>query len=337
MVYENLVKHIINNGGFCKPLYINSGETGGTGLCNASILYSENKLRMILRNVEYTLYHAEGEQKFQSRYEGPLSYYHRDNDLNLRTTNIYCEVNPITLEIEKSHIIDTTKLDTTPLWNFIGLEDARLIFWNSTYYICGVRRDTRDNGQGRMELSELELGEDYVKEISRNRIEVENPNSYCEKNWMPIKNLPFHFIKWTNPTEIVKVDMENNIATSIYHSETTINDLPYNLRGGSHVIKWDEDCYLSITHECKFIPKNFNGYKDVDYYHRFVIWDKNWNIKHISRSFNFMTAKVEFCIGLEQINDDIIIVIGFQDNGAYAIKLKKYNLNKIIWNLLKRT
>jgi len=74
MVYENLVKHIINNGGLCKPLYIDSEKTGGTGLCNASILYSENKLRMIIRNVEYTLYHAEGEQKFQSRYEGPLSY-----------------------------------------------------------------------------------------------------------------------------------------------------------------------------------------------------------------------------------------------------------------------
>ena len=118
MVYSNFVKLILQEEGIIKPIYINNTDSKGTGLCNASILYSEGKLRMILRNVEYTLYHCEGEQKFQSCHEGPLSYYHRDDDMNLRTENFYCELDPDTLSIKKYTKIDMSKLNVKPRWNF---------------------------------------------------------------------------------------------------------------------------------------------------------------------------------------------------------------------------
>ena len=54
------------------------------------------------------------------------------------------------------------------MWDFVGLEDARLVKWNETYYLCGVRRDTTTNGQGRMELSEIDIKDDSVKELKRN-------------------------------------------------------------------------------------------------------------------------------------------------------------------------
>jgi len=339
MVFENLVKIILELDGIIKPIYIDNKDCQGTGLCNASILYSEGKLRMILRNVEYTLYHCEGEQKYQSCYEGPLSYYHRDDDLTLRTTNFYCELDLETLEIQRYNKIDTSKLDVKPIWDFIGLEDARLIYWDNKYYACGVRRDTTTNGQGRMEFSELEINEIEVNEIevneiNRNRIQVPDSSSYCEKNWMPIKDQPYHFIKWTNPTEVVNVDISQNISKQIFLADKQYQ-LPFDLRGGSQLIAWDDNTYLAIVHECKFVSKNFNGYKDADYYHRFIIWNKDWSIKYISENFNFMTSKIEFCIGLEQVNDNIIIVFGFQDNACYTLKLTKKSLNEIIWKKLK--
>jgi hypothetical protein len=334
MVYSNLVKLILDNNGIIKPLYIDKKDTGGTGLCNASILYVNDKLHMILRNVEYTLHHSEGEQKYQSRYEGPLSYYHRDDDLKLRTTNFYCELNSDTLSIDNYSKIDTSNLDIKPIWTFVGLEDARIVYWNNKYYGVGVRRDTTTNGQGRMEFSELEISKTGVKEINRNRIEVTNKESYCEKNWMPIKDQPFHFVKWTNPTEVVYVDISNNISNATFLSEK-IHNLPLDIRGGSQLIPWDDNTYLSIVHECKFISKNFNGHKDADYYHRFIIWNSDFSIKYISQNFNFMTAKTEFCIGLEQIDDNIVIVFGFQDNACYAIKFSKKIMDNLLWKVLK--
>jgi len=333
-MYENLVKTIINDyNGTIKPLIISSKLTGGTGITNSSLLVEDGKIHLIMRHVEYTLYHCENEQKYQSAQQGPLSYYHREDKKELKTNNYYCELNPETLEIIKTLKIDTSKLDTKPLWTFIGLEDARLVKWKDKYLLCGVRRDTTINGQGRIELSEIIIKEDSVKEINRNRIEVPNINSYCEKNWMPIIDEPFNFVKWTNPTEIVKVNLENNKSEQIYTNNIKHN-LPYDIRGGSPLIEWDKNSYICITHEVDFTLKNQNGFKNADYYHRFIIFNKDYSIKYISDRFNFMTAKVEFCIGLAQYKNDILITFGFQDNSSYIIKINKDRLEELIYDKL---
>ena len=79
-MYENLVKTIINDyNGTIKPLIIDSKLTNGTGITNSSLLVEGDKIHMIMRHVEYTLYHCENEQKYQSAEQGPLSYYHRED------------------------------------------------------------------------------------------------------------------------------------------------------------------------------------------------------------------------------------------------------------------
>jgi len=333
MVYDNLVKYILDNDGLIQPIYIDYKDAKGTGLCNGSLLYVNDTLHLILRNVEYTLHQCQKNKKYQSTYEGALSYYHRDDVLKLITNNFYCVLDEETLKIKDYKKIDTSKLDTEPIWTFVGLEDARLVYWDNKYYGVGVRRDCNTTGQGRMEFSGLDIQDDNVYEVTRNRIEVENKDSYCEKNWMPIKDKPFHFVKWTNPTEIVVVDISKNTSRQIYLS-TEVKDLPFDLRGGSQLIKWYDDTYLAVVHECHFTPNDVNGFKDGVYTHRFVIWNNDWSLKYISQSFNFMTADVEFCIGLEEINDDVVIVFGFQDNGCYAVKVSKKNLNILIWEVL---
>ena len=240
----------------------------------------------------------------------------------------------VSLEIIKYHKIDTSKLDVEPIWTFVGLEDARLVKWLNKYYLCGVRRDTTTNGQGRMELSEIEINEDNVKEIDRFRIEVENKNSYCEKNWMPILNKPFHFVKWTDPTEIVRVDLETKYAQTISQKDKKYKT-KYDIRGGSPLIDWFNNTYLCITHEVDFTLKNQNGHKNASYYHRFVVFNSDYEIIHMTEPFNFITGKVEFCIGLERYIDNILIVFGFQDNGSYLVKISKDNLKDLIENVLK--
>jgi len=342
-MYDNLVKTILEDKeSLIQPLYIKSDVPITGGLCNGSICYNNNILHLILRNVEYTLHCSEGEEKYQSRYEGPVSYYHRDNDLALRTTNFYCTLNPETLVLESYNKINTTKCDSSPLWYFIGLEDARLVNWNNKYYGVGVRRDTTTNGQGRMEFSELDISVNEVNQITEvseiNRFRIESPdiNNYCDKNWMPIKNRPFHFVRWSNPVEVVEVDLNTKTSKVIYSNNIKLY-FPHELRGGSQLIEWDDNSYLSIVHECDFQYKNFNGFKDASYFHRFIIWNNDLSIKYITCSFNFMSSKIEFCIGLEIIDNDVIIIFGYQDNCCYSLKLKKNALNNILWNKLKPT
>jgi hypothetical protein len=315
---KNLVKSIINEGGDIYPLIVPAELTNGTGLMNPSVMVKNGKVIVIIRNVNYTFYHSE-KKLFQHPY-GPLTYIHPEDDVHLRTWNWYCELSE-DFKINKFYKIDTSKFDTyEPLWDFVGLEDARLIEWDNKLFISGVRRDTTTNGQGRMEISEIEVSEDSVKEITRKRIELSsNPDSYCEKNWMPILDMPFHYIKWTNPTELVKIDYDVGLSKTLSLRESI--SLPRDLRGGSQVLPF-QNGYIAITHEVDLFRSEVDR-KDAVYYHRFVVWDKNFNIIKVSPEFHFMDADVEFCIGLADYGDYYLITLGFQDNAAYILKAPK--------------
>tara|TARA_B100000927_G_C16425412_1_gene453214 strand:- start:162 stop:1202 length:1041 start_codon:yes stop_codon:yes gene_type:complete len=334
-MFDNIIKYLINDyETVIKPILIPSELTEGTGICNPSILVEEDKIHLIIRHVEYTLYICENEQKYQSANQGPISYYHREDKNELKTNNYYCELDKDSLEITRYHKIDTSKLDVEPIWTFVGLEDARLVKWSKKYYLCGVRRDTTTNGKGRMELSEIEIKDDSVKEINRSRIEVENKNSYCEKNWMPVLTEPYHFVKWSDPTEVVKVDMKEKYAERITLKEKKYNT-KYDIRGGTPLIEWFDETYLCITHEVDFTLRNINGHKNASYYHRFVIFNKDYEIIQMTEPFNFMTGRIEFCIGMDRLNDEILIAFSFQDNGSYIIRIKEENLKEFIQDVLK--
>ena len=57
---------------------------------------------------------------------------------------------------------------------------TRVFRWNNQLYLCGVRRDVYDNGQGRMELCEIDWTQDHCKEQTRERIQHPSQN-YLEK------------------------------------------------------------------------------------------------------------------------------------------------------------
>lgn len=342
---DNLAKLAIANGGSITPLIIPGELTDGTGLCNVSLFEEENgDIIANIRHVHYTLYHSEFDQKFNCKW-GCLSYLNPEDDIHLITGNYLCKLNPDTLEVDSYQKIDTSKNDITPIWDFHGLEDVRVFRWDGKLYVCGVRRDVKDNGEGRMELCEVEWGKNICIEQTRDRIEVD-PHTYLEKNWMPIFDMPYHFVKWANPLEIVKVNPEDKSTQTvkkgilnIISSETVISKdnkikLPLGLRGSSPVIPFgDKGERMCITHETDFFHHP-GMKKDAHYYHRFLIWDKDWNVISLSKPFKFMGAMIEFCCGLLFKDNHLIISYGYQDNAAYALKLPIKTLLELEWENL---
>lgn len=311
---SSLTKFALQNGGIIRPLIIPAEQTQGTGLMNPSIMNDNGTLRVNIRHVNYTFYHSE-KKTFQHQW-GPLTYLHPENDMHLRTTNYYCELDS-DLNISRCDKIDTSKFDTyEPLWDFVGLEDARLIRWGEKLYITGVRRDTTTNGKGRMELSEILVSDTSVTEINRYRIEPKI-DSYCEKNWMPISNQPFNYVKWSNPTEVVNVDLKTLSATQTHLTDYI--DIGSDLRGGTQVIPWG-DSYLALVHEVDLFTSSV-GRKDAVYRHRFVAWDKDWNITYCSKDFSLMNGHVEFAVGMCYDRDNMLITFGFQDNAAFLLSI----------------
>lgn len=315
----NLAKYALERGGSIRPLIIPSELTSGTGLMNPSVFVDGDKISLILRHVNYTFYHSE--KKLFQHYWGPLTYVHPENDMHLRTTNYYCELDS-DCNLKKYTKIDTSKFDNyEPLWDFVGLEDARLFRWDGKLYTCGVRRDLDTAGTARMDLCEIHVDQDLVVEISRFRIPAPGDNNtYCEKNWMPILDKPFHFVKWTNPTEIVKINPEDKSCETVYMSNE-FYELKRDLRGGSQVIRIGK-FYVACVHEVVFFDSS-TGRKDAIYLHRFVVWDQDFKIVKLSQDFSFMGGDVEFCAGMSKYEDDILLTFGFQDNASYILRMSQ--------------
>jgi hypothetical protein len=240
-----------------------------------------------------------------------------------------CEVDD-NMRIKKYSKIDTSKFPDKELWEFVGLEDARIVRWDEKLYICGVRRDLDEIGTGRMELSEIEITESGVKEINQHRIPTPgNNDSYCEKNWMPILDMPFHFVKWTNGTEVVKYDINTGKTEQVL--VTQWRDLGcIDLRGGSQIIRMNDQYRFALNHET-YLFKSEQGRKDGTYRHRFVIWDNDWNIVKVSKQFAFLNAEVEFAVGMCEYKNDYLITFGFQDNAAYLLKVSQDFVKKFIF------
>jgi hypothetical protein len=324
---SNFVKLALENGGSIYPLIIPHSDLKGPALTNPSIYNDNGKLLLNLRNINYTLYHSE-KKKFQHHW-GPLVYIHPENDQHLRTWNYMCEVDD-NMRIKRYDKIDTTKFPDKELWEFVGLEDARIVRWDEKLYICGVRRDLDLIGTGRMELSEIEITESGVKELKQYRIPAPgNDSSYCEKNWMPILDMPFHFVKWTNGTEIVKYDISTGKTEQVLVTEW--RDLGcIDLRGGSQIIRMNDQYRFALNHET-YLFKSEQGRKDGTYRHRFVIWDNDWNIVKVSKQFAFLNAEVEFAVGMCKYKNDYLMTFGFQDNAAYLLRISQDFINKFVF------
>jgi hypothetical protein len=100
-------------------------------------------------------------------------------------------------------------------------------------------------------------------------------------------------------------------------------------RGGSQVLPW-KDGYIALTHEVD-LTKHETGRKDGVYTHRFVIWNKDFDVVKCSEQFSIMNGLVEFSCGMCEYNDnDMLITFGFLDNAAFVLRCPKTAIDKFI-------
>jgi hypothetical protein len=330
----NLVHKSVSQGGKLAPLILPHNLTSGMGLMNPSIFIDDDgDILVSIRHVNYTLYHSENDQKFFSPW-GPLSYLHPEKDQRLVTTNYLCRLDK-DLNMVNYTKVDYSKFDVPPIWEFVGEEDVRVVRWDGDLYLIGVRRDTTPNGQGRMEYSKIELNKETwtATEIQRVRIPapIDEATSYCEKNWMPIIDQPYHFVKWAMPTEIVKADPNKPECEQVMVNKTP--PVTIDQRGGSHVVPWGE-YYITFTHEVK-LWRNYLNQKDSIYRHRMLVWDKEFNFVGLSEPFSFLDTPIEFCIGAAVCNGNLLMSFGAQDNCAFVLEVPKNIVNGMITEAMK--
>jgi len=316
----NLVQKAVEQGGKLAPISI--PNTFG-GMNPSVFIDPDGDILVNVRVVNYILYHSENKQLYPSRW-GPLAYLHPEKDQRLVTENYLVRLNSDLV------MTDCTKVEMLelhqPIWEFVGLEDARLVYWDD-YYLIGVRRDTTTNGVGRMELTKIALDKEnwVAKEVDRKRIPAPVPDaSYCEKNWMPVLDRPYHFVKWSSPVEVVEFDGTQTKQVSVRQGIQPAKDQ----RGGSQLIRWG-NCYISITHEVDLF-KNYLNQKDGIYRHRLCVYDDQLNLVGLSKEFSFLDFRIEFCVGIAEYQGDLLISFAVADNAAFVLVTPRVIIEDLI-------
>jgi hypothetical protein len=320
---NNFCDYILSRGGELRSLELPYEFSKGLGLCNPSIFIDGDDILVNVRRVNYALHTSADVYEWNSAY-GPTNYHHPDHDVNLRTDNFMMRLdNDYNIIPESIKQIDYTKFNKKPIWGFVGEEDVRIVRWDGKLYVTGCRRDVKSNGESRMELSELD-GD--FKEISRTRVPALKADSYCEKNWMPILDMPYHYIKWSNPLDLVKYDPATNTTTRVLTKQYKIEskDPLCDLRGSSQVLKID-NYYIALVHECTLWHNRYNE-REGDYFNRFIVWDEDWNVVKLSERFLYMDFEIEFGVGLAYKDGKFLIPFGVYDNVPYMLIATKESI-----------
>jgi predicted GH43/DUF377 family glycosyl hydrolase len=311
----NFVNRVIDGGGKFKRIQPQDIELKKTGIFNPSIMVDDGKIYVSFRNSTYTLYYSEN-----LRYtigDHYLDYIKEDSEDFIRTSNYICELTD-ELNVKSCLKVQTKDFDREPQWRYAGLEDPRLVKWDNKLFLVGVRRDDNVDGRGRIELSEIKLDGQSAIEVGREKLPTPfDDDSYCEKNWMPILDEPYRFVKWTNPTEVVVWNPETKKTYQELHNNQN-ESIPQLFRGGSQVVKIGEK-FLTIIHEVTH--DQVDGKFTMSYMQRFIEWDRDWNISRVSHPFRMLGGGIEFVSGMAIYGDDILISFGFQDSLAFLLKV----------------
>ena len=308
----SFLRHSLSLGAEIKHLYTLTEKPIVT-LCNPSVCVHNDEVITNIRGVNYFLWSDEY-NRFNSAC-GPYCYI-ADKDSGAWK------------QISENYIgrhnggfqkIDSESPDR---WSFIGVEDIRLVSWNNTLYSIAGRRDYWENGEGRVVMAEVGLDGTY-----KNEIVLEYPNSnFCEKNWVPIEDMPYHFVRWVNPLQILRADRETGHCELVLEKEFPPHEYKnycdMQMRGSTQVIRVD-DYYMTIIHLCHLEINEKDEKCNVEYPHQLLVWDNEWNFKYLSKPFTFADFKVEFTNGM--CYKDGVFHVGFalQDNMAFTLSVDK--------------
>ena len=211
-----------------------------------------------------------------------------------------------------------------------GAEDARLFWRDGSWYMTAVIYEPPTILYARLALYKI----DAIKNTAT-FVEILNAphENRSEKNWMTsdVKTEMFDYIY--SPTQTYKngsldgtyIDMERSIEKQKYISH---------IRGGSGLVLQTDGTYLSIVHDVSvdvrsvwdapsFSVRHVHSRK---YRHYFARYSAEGALIGLSEPFIFKHGGIEFCAGLIEDGENLVLSWGSKDVFALFAVINKDNV-----------
>ena len=213
------------------------------------------------------------------------------------------------------------KCKCLPLRNsrFCGFEDVRLFYYNETPYGIATLFEYGENNHPSQVL--LKINEDLCEIEAVKALQYKT--NICQKNWCPfVQNGKAYIIYSHYPLTILELDMDmsRNDKMKVIVDKEPKYDFS-RIRGSSSPIVIGGDFFI-LVHEVIFNPRK--------YYHRFLRYGQNWELKGISQPFYFRRLGIEFslCILYIEEQESIRIYYSVMDGSTESLDVK---VSDIVW------
>ena len=209
-----------------------------------------------------------------------------------------------------------------------GLEDMRLCKINDDnedkYLGLAVTFEYGNNNHPSIVVCEFDKDNDskyYIKNI----FPTNYKDNECQKNWAPfIDNNKLFAIYSHQPLTILEIDQKTGNTSIVIQKDT--NKFQFDLskiRGSTCPIKMPDGSWLMIVHDLL--------HRDTrKYFHRFIWYTSDWELKCISLPFYFKELFVEFTLSIIYTKEDSNVTILFskEDNTTELVNI---SFNQIQW------
>lgn len=216
--------------------------------------------------------------------------------------------------------IDTSTVEG---WGFDrGLEDPKLFYRDGQLYATVVTMEKGVTPYARMAVIKIDTKKNCITEFQKlPGVDDQRP----EKNWMlPIyeQSPNFDWIYGPNAT----------VTGTLMTTWMTDNPEVATLRGSSNLLPWGkDDGYLAVMHrtfanQSRIWDARVFGTKEAylrNYVHYFVEFDRHGMIVALSKGFQFHKPGVEFCAGMAERGDDLLISFGREDVSSHIAIMPK--------------
>jgi hypothetical protein len=202
-----------------------------------------------------------------------------------------------------------------------GLEDIRL-YNRADGQLGFVATTVNYSGQGRGRIITGIFNQSKYTDCCV--LNPPNPDSWCEKNWIPIiKDGKDHFIYKWSPFEAGVIKDNTLVITTTWQHKSPMMS---NVRGSSTFVPFSNWAMESMQGLLGVVHFSYEGCPRR-YYHMLILLDQE-TLKPLKYSdfFVFNEASIEFCIGFTVVNDEYHFWISNFDREPEKISM---NIDKI--------
>jgi len=199
-----------------------------------------------------------------------------------------------------------------------GLEDMRLCKINDDEYLgLAITFEYGNHNHPCIVLCNFDKNDDlnyYIKNI----LPTNYNDNQCQKNWAPFIDKNKLFAIYSHqPLTILEIDKKTGNTSVVLKKDT--NKFNFDLskiRGSTCPIKLSDGSWLMVVHDLL----NRDTRK---YFHRFMLYTSEWELKDISLPFYFKELYVEFTLSMLYTKEDNTVTIFFskEDNTTELVTM----------------